>query len=1331
MIFSTFNNGALDATKNLKIFKATLEDYKNVYKSTYEENRSSGKTKIGSFFRGNKAAIGYATNGISESDIQALKDYNAQLDLGVSKQTAFYRTLSDPSVSDNARRIAESAKYGKVNIDNLAKSNDVLSKSYKNAAVEATLFNVAITMGITFAISKVIELINWLSTLHDTNQKNIEQQAETAKQRVSNIDSELKSIKDLTAKYKELASKSNLDFDSKLEIKDIQNQITKLVGNQADNLDLVNGKLEEELSKLNKIYHLQESNTTSAYRNAYGTAIRNVEAGQYGDWNWIQKIANDLSGTGDSGIFIKDAYKESTFNNTVKLINDTFEQLGVEDAKAIATFNDFTLRLPEKIGDRINVLDAAIKAMESQPDYQDNKIYQKLNDFRDEMYGKISGAQKAIIDLLDRVEKDDINPNDAYDIKSLDDYIEYRDKVVKKISNDTDVKDAIDKGLISEDTIQKRVDAYLSTLEGFSDYYQQWQSQNKSTTDSVVNQVNRFKELMEEKGTDKDPSFVENIEKTIEKFQKLEDALVKFESGTLKDNEKISLFKTFPQLTAYADNLATGIRNLLSEMRTDVVSNFTEQLNTFKKAGATQEEIAQLEAYENTVLKIADAVDSTNNVLDSMRNVFKDLDSIIKDYNENSYFSLDSLEKLANSGQRYLSYLSYENGQLKINEEAYKKLVLAQIDEIETKATLQATTDLQSLTDETSAKEYLAKVNIDLAQSQLTAAQAAFQYQLALKVAEGGKVAEAAQRVAENLNTLRNIFATARTQVDSYSAAMLGATSATEKKAKASEKAKSALESEQRALEHSKKALEDQKQALEETKDEYEKAQKAIEDLVKWTENYIKQINEDTIKALEKERDKRNELIELRIKEIEKAKELHDTENELGEKINTVAKARLKAASTSLDESSAGKKATKIALEESKKADKEYQDFLYEQRINSQLESLEEQKANNENFYEEQITKIQDYLDNEVQLYRDACAMIDNDNGTLYNKLLNYALTYTTTGKTEFDLMWTMAQNAMERYNVANIGTMQFLDELKGRMNDVDLAIENISKNIEAYEDRIDSVKNKLDDLKDAAVQAKNAIDKANSTPLTPQAQANLQSKPQQSSQQSSQSQRYLYTGTNGQTYMVTAKSLEEAVSYFSKNIKSPFLLDTDKNRIRANIRKYATGTRSTPSAFISQEKGLEAIFAKNPNGSGSYTLTTPESQVFDHKRTDNLYDFSGNPEEYLRRIIERGLTPLSSEELAGLGLNTVVDLSQAKTQGFNFPDLADKIKNGVVDNSVGNIGSQDNSQNININNVFNGDVTPQMLRLLEQKEREIVAKATKASHNDFIETTLKGRKWR
>ena len=838
----------------------------------------------------------------------------------------------------------------------------------------------------------------------------------------------------------------------------------------------------------------------------------------------------------------------------------------------------------------------------------------------------------------------------------------------------------------------------------------------------------------------------------------------------------MSLFKAFPQLTAYADNLGAGIRNLLGEMRGDVVSQFTEKIDEFKKAGATEEEIAQLEAYERTILNIADSVDSVKNALDSMKSVFKDLDSVIKDYNENQYFSLESLEKLGQNGQRYLSYLSYENGQLKINEEAYKKLVLAQIDEIETKATLQATTDLQSLTDETAAKEYLAKVNIDLAQSQLTAAQAAFQYQLALKLAQGGSVAKAAQKVADNLNSLRNIFASARSQVDDYAAAMLGATSATEKKAKASEKAKSALESEQRALEHSKKALEDEKKALEDTKSEYEKAQKAIEDLIKWTQNYIKQIKEDEVKALQDKKEKFDELIEKQKESLQAEKDLHDYEKSVGEKQNDLASNALKVSATSLDDSGAGKKAYKKAQEEYKKSKTDMEDFLYDHSIETREKALDQLKEDTDKSYDEQIKTIQDYLSNEVQLYRDACKMIDNDNGDLYGKLLNYCLTYTTTGKKEFDHMWSLAQTAMEKYNVASVGTMQFMDELKGRIYDVDDAIDAVSKNIETYESRISDVKTQLDNLKDAAIEAKNAIDAANSTPLTGQKGTtsfwvNYNGKKYETGYNyngDTEANRLLaanellkeiakdYSGFdnyglsivqgllgvggnktghhwtytfNGVKYESRAATRDSAIADILSQISKKFggVYPAGASTIYGAIQGYASGTRSAKAGVSKiNENGLETLMKKTPDG--DFVIMNQDDQVYTKKQTDNIYDFASDPEKFLS---EKGLSPLSQEELANLGLWGDSSQLGMINSAFGVGGLS-----GLIEKITGGSGITSSSATTNniapvVNITIQGDATQSTVNALKAEADKIVARATRESHDDFVETVLKGRKWR
>ena len=1135
-------------------------------------------------------------------------------------------------------------------------------------------------------------------------------------------------LTELIDKYRQITAQGKLDKEARDEIQNVQNQIVELVGAQANNLDLVNGKLDTEQDKLNKIANSIIDMPT--LETAYNTARDNTQEQkkvQIAPWGeGVSPFANEgyissnlipAQGGKEFKAILDKVMKDYGFATAVGEYELKFSKIDENDFKSrIDAYNQILEELRTS------------KTFDTESDLF-TKLLQQKQELEDEYKKQVEAAGNYLNGLINREWLTSGN-----EVKSYEDYLAFRDKLIKELMDDDKVSEMIKENVFDEEGIESSVDGILSQLGGFKDYYSQWYDEfgsesakktaeikeklksefanespeienwfSKLTTSDKdiiakidvdtdtakwklsdwqnaldeykkqlgedVNETNNlFAQLMTETGTAKDPSFVEKTEKSIEKLQKLQDALTKVESGTLKDSERMSLFKTFPQLTAYADNLAEGIKHVTDSMRSDIVSSFNEQIAKFNEQGASEEEIAQLNAYKDTVLGIADAVVTTQNALSSMQTVFQDLDKIVKDYNENQYFSLESLEKLStSSGQKYLQYLTYENGQLKVNEEAYKKLVLAQIDEIETKATLQATTDLQSLSDETTAKEYLAKVNIDLADSQLTAAQAAFQYALALKLSEGGNVAKAAQKVADNLNTLRNIFASAREQAKSYSGAMLGAATATDKKAKASEKAKDALEKEQKALERTKESLENEKKALEKNKSEYEKAKNAIQDLIEWTQKYIKQIKENEIKALEEQKDKFDEIIEKRKEQLQAEKDLHEYEKSLSEKQNTLASNALKAAVASLDDSAAGKKAYKKAQEEYKTSQTDLQDFLYEHEIDVRQESLDKLKEDTDKSYQDQIDTIQDFLNDEVKMYREACSMIDNDNGSLYGKLLDYCLNYTTTGRAEFDHMWTTAKTAMETYNTANLSTLDLMNDLQGRIYDIDNAIDSLTLNIESYESRISSLKNQIDDLKDAAIEAQNALNMTNTKPLGGTSfWVNYNGKKYQTGNTYNGDteanrllaaneltkliakdvsgfdnyglsivQGLLGVGGNktghhwtytfqGKTYESRAATRDNAIADILSQISKKFggVYPASASTIYGTIKGYAEGTKAaTGGLHIVDEEGLFSEFIPYQIGKGRYSFLPEGNPVFSKAMTNTLFDFASDPAKFVNSI--------------------------------------------------------------------------------------------------------------
>ena len=83
--------------------------------------------------------------------------------------------------------------------------------------------------------------------------RSIEEGNQLIRDRAKAAKEELDSITELTKKYEKLKSSSVIDDTVRSEIRDVQQEITKLVGQQAGNLDLVNGNLDSELEKLKKI----------------------------------------------------------------------------------------------------------------------------------------------------------------------------------------------------------------------------------------------------------------------------------------------------------------------------------------------------------------------------------------------------------------------------------------------------------------------------------------------------------------------------------------------------------------------------------------------------------------------------------------------------------------------------------------------------------------------------------------------------------------------------------------------------------------------------------------------------------------------------------------------------------------------------------------------------------------------------------------------------------------------------------------------------------------------------------------------------------------------
>lgn len=1237
--------------------------------------------------------------------------------------------------------------------------------------VASAALNTVVTMGISWAISALIFKIGELINAEETAYNQAKEVAEASREKVENISNEQNSLSELIEKYKELAKSDMTDSTNRAEIKDIQDEITKLVGAQADNLDLVNGKLDEELAKLKDIQSTQLQTNISTFEKAYVDAADEAskktfhEGNIVSDWNDDNNVITfdywgDAESRDKAAEIIDKVWKEKGYGSTFVDYEEYI--LGFGDRFTKLIFNaDLTLQ------DKINAINDAIDALENTDgfDYNNNQTWKKLVEIKDALAGGegvFTKQVEAAKTLLDELTTSEVANNNA-DIDSLEDYEKYRQEIIDNITNNKTISQAIKDKALSSDAIETEVDNYLSTLEGFSKYYNEWYDKFASDTAKGAEEVkNRFRKSIESdtnnfnfpdlnskasgieiftnpeltfptpklsdeakqeindfnnwidslSNSDKDIVYkistdftsanVENQLKNLsegdfdkwkqavadyeipevdkfhfsdlvatedfqnsvkdyeDKITKLADALKNLRNGELSESDKIELFENFPELASQADNLDGAIVSLLDNLDADIVEDFNNKLNYME----TDDDVAALNNLKDSILNISSGARQISNVtseitllrdsLSNLKDTYNSVTDIMDNYNKNGYYSLENLQSLLELEPEYINTLIDENGQINLNSQAYKDYVAA-------KAKMLVVDQIKSLYENIlamTAEEAQAYANATAYQVESDSLQdlitTTTQYYLML-----AKTKDAESGTTVYTESLQKSFGTVANYAAVYDSWLSSLNSSTNEFTNQTNKATSALEN--------------KKNALEDIKSGYENAIDSIKSLIDWTEKYIKQTKEDEIKSLEDKKKSVDDLIESQKELLQAQKDEYDWNKEISDKQNTVAKDALAASIANLDDSSAGKKSQKEATDALSESRSDMTDSLYEHSIDSRIDALDKLKDSSDEYYDSEIDKINEFLDNEVTLYKAACSMIDNDNGTLYGNLLNYCKTYTTTSEAEFNYMWTSAQSAMQDYNIANLDTFNLLNNLQVHIYEVDTAIDTIADSIQSYEDKISGVQTKLDSLSDSAQTAVSNISAA----LNKESELN---------------KAKWYYDWQGKRYESSLSDKDSAIQDILRRIENKYggRFPASAATIYGTIKHYAKGTRNSNGGLsVTQEDGFEAIFGKLQ--SGEYTMMPEGSQVFSNKMTDNLFNFSADPQRFI--------TKLSSK--------------------FNYLNYFDSIQ-GNIDRKAKNIvnnSRQKNIGDITVNSApiyIQGDATQSTVNALRAEADKIVNRATK-----------------
>lgn len=492
------------------------------------------------------------------------------------------------------------------------------AKAASIALQAATMaLNMAISMGIAVAIQAVITGLNNFIHAAKNASEAADDLASSSKEKAQSDLEELSTLDSLIQKYQELKSSEVQDDTTRASIRDVQSQIISLVGSEANGLDLVNGKLEEQLGLLNDIQSNAAEKVVESATSAYHAA---KEASEKAIGQDSFAFIDGYAYTGKREKELEKILKDKGYGNNVQSGGLFGNTLFVMD-----TFDNEMNQL-ETAEQKAEYLQGMIETIEENyKEYASSDLYNSLVKQVD-AYEKYTTAQNdAAQNLLEAVTyAETYNEKlQKINVDSADSYEEYRKALIDLISDSPDLSEAFDNGDLTSDNVESFVNSYMSTLDGFSDYYDDWVSKfgdsskdisdnlTKATKEQLESLKSTFKEndisdwfdslsdddkqlvyqisvksddttlwtlskwkqeladmsaagktseeslqsFYDVMNNTEDGNFSDKVNDYLDKVQSLKDALTKIDTGELTDTEKVSLALDFPELAGHTGDI--------------------------------------------------------------------------------------------------------------------------------------------------------------------------------------------------------------------------------------------------------------------------------------------------------------------------------------------------------------------------------------------------------------------------------------------------------------------------------------------------------------------------------------------------------------------------------------------------------------------------------------------------------------------------------------------------------------------------------------------------------------------------------------------------------
>ena len=560
----------------------------------------------------------------------AIKQYNTLTTTGASEQNIFTTAIS--ATNSKLGSYLSSLNGTKATLGGYAVS--LLSATTKTIALKAATIalNTAMTMGISIAISAVIEGIQYLCKANERYINSQKQIIEKTTDNIQKYEDEITSLNTLQSKLKDAKG-------DKIELAKIQKDLNEVIGNtpgllntESNAYELANQKIQDRINRLKELRNLEldkkitaqkEIFNNSKVQNAWGFDHKfsyfsdhkiKVSSRNYSNEEYYNYIDDDLKNKYVTLQELFDNLIKNNYGNGEKSNADIWKELIDSYGGAFLDTSEIQKFFDEQSNSAKELLREYID--NSDGIFSKEELNSVIETLVESGYAQnLEGIKSVIVSL-----------NDNNELKSLID--EYYNSLFCEENNCDElyqnIKDQFDE-------LSKNYPELQTILNNFFNNISTDVKNNlENTIDKSLSKIKSLPKALS--GLDEDA-----ISDYKDKISSLQSYLEKFSSGSYSSADISSLADDFGIIGNSAEETSKKIRKLMDKETKSIVTQIDEILNTQNLDGKTRKALELLKQSLIDVSKEAKNISGftlTNNALADVQKLSGGLDQLDKIYSD-------------------------------------------------------------------------------------------------------------------------------------------------------------------------------------------------------------------------------------------------------------------------------------------------------------------------------------------------------------------------------------------------------------------------------------------------------------------------------------------------------------------------------------------------------------------------------------------------------------------------------------------------------------------------------------------------------------------------